>query len=54
VLEDARKQALDSGLSILQSEDGVIYEVFPNGLRKPVKQIERPTKVVSGQKITIR
>jgi hypothetical protein len=50
----ARKQALKSGLSVLQSEDGVIYEVFPDGSRKRVKEIEPPTKVVSGQKITIR
>ena len=52
--EAARKRTLESGLSVLQSEDGVIYEVFPDGSRKRVKEIEPPTKVVSGQKITIR
>ena len=52
--ETARKQALASGLSVLQSEDGVIYEVFPDGSRRRVKEIEPPTKVISGQKITIR
>ena len=52
--EEARKRALESGLSVLQSEGGVIYEVFPDGSRKRVKDIEPPVKVVSGQKITIR
>jgi hypothetical protein len=54
VLDDARKRALESGLSVLQSEGGTIYEVFPDGSRKQVKEIEPPTKVVSGQKIAIR
>ena len=52
--DTARKQTLESGLSVLQSEDGVIYEVFPDGSRKRVKEIEPPTEVVSGQKFTIR
>ena len=50
----ARKQTLESGLSVLQSEDGIIYEIFPNGSRRRVKEIEPPTSVVSGFKITIR
>jgi hypothetical protein len=50
----AREHALASGQSILQSEQGVIYEIFPNGTRKRVKEIEPPTPVVSGSKITIR
>lgn len=54
VLEDARERALESGLSVLESEDGVIYEVFPDGSRKRVKDVEAPTKAIVGQKITIR
>jgi hypothetical protein len=50
----AREQALDAGLSVLQSEDGVIYEVFPNGRRVAVKRIEPPTQFVSGSIFTIR
>ena len=50
----ARGQVLASGQSVLQSERGVIYEVFPNGTRKRVKEIDLPTQVVSGSKITIR
>ena len=50
----AREQVLQSGQSVLQSEDGVIYEVFPDGRRAKVKQIEPPTQVVAGKIFTIR
>jgi hypothetical protein len=50
----ARERVLASGQSILQSRDGVIYEVFPDGSRKPVKNIEPPTKVQSGSVFTIQ
>jgi len=51
---DARDRVLASGQSVLQSEHGYIYEVFPNGRRVVVKKIEPPTVVVPGSKITIR
>jgi hypothetical protein len=51
---EARARALASGQSVLQSEDGYIYEVFPNGTRVMVKQIEPPIPVVASRKITIR
>ena len=50
----ARETVLASGQSVLQSEQGCIYEVFPDGRRVLVKKIEPPTSVVSGSKITIR
>ena len=50
----ARKQTLASGQSVLQSDHGVVYEVFPDGTRKRVKEIEPPTTVVPGSKIIIR
>jgi hypothetical protein len=50
----ARENVLASGQSVLQSENGVIYEVFPDGRRVRVKQIEPPTSDVYGRKITIR
>ena len=50
----ARKHVLASGQSVLQSQDGVIYEVFPNGRRVAVKKIEPPTPVVSGSIFTLR
>lgn len=50
----ARAETLASGQSVLQSEQGVIYEVFPDGTRRRVKEIEPPTSVVPGSKVTIR
>jgi len=50
----ALKQTLASGQSVLQSDQGVIYEVFPDGTRRRVKEIEPPTLVEPGKKITIR
>ena len=50
----ARARVLASGQSLLQSEGGVIYEVFPDGRRRFVKAIEPPTAVVSGSKIVLR
>jgi hypothetical protein len=54
VFAAARERVLASGQSVLQSEDGVIYEVFPDGHRIVVKKIEPPTPDVYGRKITIR
>lgn len=50
----AREKVLASGQSVLQSLDGVIYEVFPNGSRVAVKKIEPPTSVKPGSIYTIR
>ena len=50
----AREIVLASGQSVLQSEHGYIYEVFPDGRRLRVKKIEPPTPVTSGTKFTIR
>ena len=50
----ARDQVLASGQSVLQSDNGLIYEVFPDGRRVPLKKIEPPTSDIYGRKITIR
>jgi hypothetical protein len=50
----ARERVLASGQSVLQSEKSYIYEVFPDGRRVVVKQIEPPAPVVPGSKIAIR
>jgi len=50
----ARERVLASGQSVLQSENGSIYEVFPDGRRVLKKRIEPPTLVELGSKITIR
>jgi hypothetical protein len=51
---NARNETLASGQSVLHSEDGVIYEVFPDGTRREVKRIEPPTPIVPGTKVVIR
>jgi len=50
----AREQVLKSGQSVLQSEQGVIYEVFPDGRRVEVKRIEPPIRFHSGRIFTIQ
>lgn len=50
----ARKEALAAGLSVVESEEGVLYETFPDGSRKVVKQIEPPMPVAEGSIFTIR
>ncbi|MEP7341570.1 MAG: hypothetical protein ABI977_27815 [Acidobacteriota bacterium] len=43
-------QALADGSSVLESQNGVIYEVFPDGTRNILKTIEPPTPVSIGEK----
>ncbi len=50
----AREQALAAGQSVMEADEGVIYEVLPDGTRKRVKEIERPTPVARGTRIRIR
>jgi hypothetical protein len=50
----AREKVLASGQSVLLSEEGVIYELFPDGTRRVLKKIEPPTPVIPGSKIIIR
>ena len=44
----ARRRVLASGQSILESENGVIFEQHPDGRRVPVKHIEPPIPIVAG------
>jgi len=50
----ARERVLASGQSVLQSENGLIVRVYPDGRKEPVKQIEPPTAVKRGTVLTIR
>ena len=45
--------ALASGQSVLETDDGAIYEVFPDGTRRLVKKIAPPVPVAYGQKFAI-
>ena len=49
----ARDHVLASGQSVLQSERGTIYRVYPDGRKEVVKQIEPPTSATPGSKFTI-
>ncbi len=42
---DARTHVLASGQSVLQSEGGFVFRVFPDGNKELVKQIEPPTRM---------
>ena len=46
-------KTLNSGGSVLETDGGAIYEVFPDGIRRFVKQIEPPIPVEYGQRIVI-
>lgn len=43
-------QALAAGSSVLESQNGVIYEIFPDDTRNILKTIEPPTPVSVGEK----
>ena len=47
-------QALASGSSVLESDNGLIYEIFPDGTRKFVKATTPPTTVALGDKRIMR
>jgi len=50
----ARERVLRSGQSVLESKDGTIFEVFPDGRRVAIKKIQPPKRVVPGTVYTIR
>ena len=47
-------QALAAGSSVLQSENGAIYEVFPDGTRRLVKTTPPPSVVTVGETRVMR
>ena len=47
-------QALASGSSVLQSENGAIFEVFPDGTRKLIKTTTPPGVVGIGETRVMR
>ena len=48
-----RENALRAGCTILESKEGILYEVSPDGTRRVVKRLEAPTTVVPGTKLVI-
>ncbi len=47
-------QALASGESVLIAENGQLIEVFPNGTKKVIKQLEPPVHIAVGSKFEIK
>jgi hypothetical protein len=45
----ARRHALASGLSVLETENRVLFEVFPDGRKVRIKAVPPPQTIVSGQ-----
>jgi hypothetical protein len=50
---NARKRVLASGQSVLQTEEGGLYEVFPDGGKVFLKKMDPPVKVQLGLKIRL-
>ena len=44
----ARERVLESGQSVLQTRADIIYEVFPDGRKVPVKRIHPPQATIPG------
>jgi hypothetical protein len=49
----AYAKAVRAGLTVVVSEQGQIYEVYPNGQRRLLKSIAPPSPAQPGQKFTI-
>lgn len=47
-------QALAAGNSVLESDHGMIYEVFPDGTRKLIKTTTPPSRVAMGETRVMR
>ncbi len=52
-VKQAYWQALATGSSVLVSEEGALVEIFPDGTRKMLKQLEPQTDVISGQRLEL-
>ncbi len=46
--------AIKAGLSVVVSDNGAIYEVFPDGKRRLVKTITPPSPAQPGRKLTLQ
>ena len=53
-IRQAYWNALASGKSVLESIDGVIYEIFPDGTKKVIKKLKPGMKVKVGQKLELK
>ena len=52
-VKQAYWQALATGSSVLVSVEGALIEIFPDGTRKVLKQLEPQTAVTLGQRMEL-
>ena len=52
-VKQAYWQALATGSSVLVSEESALVEIFPDGTRKVLKQLEPQTSVTLGQRMEL-
>ena len=52
-VKQAYWQALATGSSVLVSEEGALVEIFPDGTRKVLKQLEPQTSCTVGQRLEL-
>jgi len=52
-IKQAYWQALASGHSVLECENGILVEVHPNGTKKAIRKLQPPVKVKPGQRLII-
>jgi hypothetical protein len=52
-VKQAYWQALATGSSVLVSEEGALAEIFPDGTRKVLKQLEPQTAVKLGHRMEL-
>lgn len=52
--ESARTQALESGKSVLQTENGKLYRIYPDGRKEFIKSVPDPIAVTPGERISLR
>lgn len=54
VFSNAYNLAIKAGLSVVVSDNGAIYEVFPDGQRKLIKNITPPSPAQPGRKLKLQ
>lgn len=52
-VKQAYWNALASGNSVLECENGIIMEIHPDGTRKIIKKLTPPKKITVGQRLEI-
>ncbi len=52
-IKQAYRQALASGSSVLVCENDALVEIFPDGTRKVLKQLEPQTSATVGQRMEL-